>query len=329
MAHRARNLRYMSQVGAAAAPENIQPRHATPSAYARTSQPDRGRRDWSQVPAAQALVYGNRRRIRGLRGRRLRRRRGELLERSFAHYATGGMRRTHLPGHTNILKRLLIHAGGFNLGLLLRALLGWERRLVSRTARRPRRRRSFTPYPHWPRIAYCQSHQLVFSFGGAPFELLVFAVTLCRHLNRDLCQGLLKHRFRPPQLSERAQNNLDRARAKSLQVWIRSSAALHSAGQHLVCRPSRAQRCCARLLPGASEFLTRAWISLSNLRNASAMANARSAFLSTADTENFFSRPYMAMAGRSSAMQPRFGCNSIALTNNGGFWFSVDVSKLT
>jgi hypothetical protein len=34
------------------------------------------------------------------------------------------MRRTHLRGHTNILKRLLIHAGGFNLGLLLRALLG-------------------------------------------------------------------------------------------------------------------------------------------------------------------------------------------------------------
>ncbi len=53
------------------------------------------------------------------------RRRGELIERSFAHlYDTGGMRRTHLRGHSNILKRLLIHAGGFNLGLLLRALLG-------------------------------------------------------------------------------------------------------------------------------------------------------------------------------------------------------------
>ena len=53
------------------------------------------------------------------------RRRGELIERSFAHlYDTGGMRRTHLRGHTNILKRLLIHAGGFNLGLLMRALLG-------------------------------------------------------------------------------------------------------------------------------------------------------------------------------------------------------------
>ena len=34
------------------------------------------------------------------------------------------MRRTHLRGHANILKRLLIHVGGFNLGLLLRMLTG-------------------------------------------------------------------------------------------------------------------------------------------------------------------------------------------------------------
>lgn len=89
------------------------------------AEPDRGRRDWSEAPEAQAPVYGNRRRIRGRRGRRLMRRRGETIERSFAHlYDTGGMRRTHLRGHTNILKRLLIHAGGFNLGLVMRHLLG-------------------------------------------------------------------------------------------------------------------------------------------------------------------------------------------------------------
>ena len=76
------------------------------------SEPDRGRRDWSTAPEAQAPVYGNRRRIRGPRGRRLMRHRGERIERSFAHvYDTGGMRRTHLRGHTNVLKRLLIHAG--------------------------------------------------------------------------------------------------------------------------------------------------------------------------------------------------------------------------
>ncbi len=89
------------------------------------AEPDRGRRDWSKEPEAQAPVYGNRRRIRGRRGRRLMRQRGERIERSFAHvYDTGGMRRTHLRGHTNILKRLLIHAGGFNLGLVMRHLIG-------------------------------------------------------------------------------------------------------------------------------------------------------------------------------------------------------------
>jgi transposase len=89
------------------------------------AEPDRGRRDWSKEPEAQTPVYANRRRIRGARGRRLMRQRGERIERSFAHlYDTGGMRRTHLRGHTNILKRLLIHAGGFNLGLVMRHLIG-------------------------------------------------------------------------------------------------------------------------------------------------------------------------------------------------------------
>jgi transposase len=89
------------------------------------AEPARGRRDWSKAPEAQAPVYSNRRRIRGRRGRRLMRRRGEYVERAFAHlYDTGGMRRTHLRGHTNILKRVLIHAGGFNLGLVMRQLIG-------------------------------------------------------------------------------------------------------------------------------------------------------------------------------------------------------------
>jgi transposase len=88
-------------------------------------EPERGRRSWTKTPDAQPLGYGNRRRIRGTRGRRLRRQRGESIERSFAHmYDTGAMRRTHLRGHTNILKRLLVQAGAFNLGLLMRTLFG-------------------------------------------------------------------------------------------------------------------------------------------------------------------------------------------------------------
>jgi len=95
------------------------------------SEPDRGRRVWTdedtgQVKSAEReAVYANRRRVRGARGKALLRKRGELLERPFAHcYETGGMRRTHLRGHPNILKRLLVHVAGFNLGLVMRQLLG-------------------------------------------------------------------------------------------------------------------------------------------------------------------------------------------------------------
>ena len=48
-----------------------------------------------------------------------------MTERSMAHmYETGGMRRVHLKGRQNILKRLLVHAGGFNLALIMRKLIG-------------------------------------------------------------------------------------------------------------------------------------------------------------------------------------------------------------
>jgi IS5 family transposase len=88
-------------------------------------EPERGRRDWEGKEAEREAVYGNRRRIRGRRGRRLLKRRGEYLERSFAHaYETGGMRRVHLRGRENILKRLLVHVGGFNLSLVMRKLVG-------------------------------------------------------------------------------------------------------------------------------------------------------------------------------------------------------------
>ena len=89
------------------------------------SEPDRGRRNWRGKHVARDAVYANRRRIRGARGKRLLRRRGERLERPNAHlYATGGMRRVHLRGHGNIFKRLLLQVCGLNLGLLMRQLLG-------------------------------------------------------------------------------------------------------------------------------------------------------------------------------------------------------------
>ena len=89
------------------------------------SEPERGQRRWEGKKEEQAAVYANRRRIRGERGKRLLRQRGEKLERSFAHlYETGGMRRVHLRRHPNILKRLLVHVAALNLGLVMRQLLG-------------------------------------------------------------------------------------------------------------------------------------------------------------------------------------------------------------
>lgn len=89
------------------------------------SEPERGRRNWKDDPEARDAVYRNRRRIGGARGKRLLRQRGELLERPFAHlYETGRMRRVYLRGHQNILKRVLLHAGALNLGLLMRTLFG-------------------------------------------------------------------------------------------------------------------------------------------------------------------------------------------------------------
>ena len=101
------------------------------------SEPDRGPQGWVDQRAERDAVYANRRRIRGARGKRLLRRRGEFLERPNAHlYETGGMRRVHLRDHPNILKRLLVHAGGFNLGLLMRTLtgIGTPRSLQGRAA---------------------------------------------------------------------------------------------------------------------------------------------------------------------------------------------------
>ena len=62
----------------------------------------KGQRNWAGKQAEQQAVYANRRRVRGEYGKSLLRRRGELVERSFAHcYETGGMRRCHLRGRDN------------------------------------------------------------------------------------------------------------------------------------------------------------------------------------------------------------------------------------
>ncbi|HEY6272768.1 MAG TPA: transposase [Terriglobales bacterium] len=90
-------------------------------------EPERGRRKWQGEGKAeeQKRTYENRRRVRGERNKRLQKLRSELTERSFAHlYESGGMRRAHLQGRQNILKRLLVHGAAFNLSLILRRRMG-------------------------------------------------------------------------------------------------------------------------------------------------------------------------------------------------------------
>ena len=88
-------------------------------------EPERGRRKWEGKGAEQKRTYENRRRTQGRRGKQLQKIRSELTERTFAHlYETGGMRRVHLRGRENILKRLVVHAAAFNLSLVLRRSCG-------------------------------------------------------------------------------------------------------------------------------------------------------------------------------------------------------------
>ena len=85
----------------------------------------KSKRRWQGKTEQKKAVYANRRRVQGNYGKCLLKRRGELAERSFAHcYETGGMRRCHMRGRENILKRQLAHVSAFNLSLVMRKLLG-------------------------------------------------------------------------------------------------------------------------------------------------------------------------------------------------------------
>ena len=89
------------------------------------AEPERGRRKWRRKEAEQQAVYANRRRIQGERGKRLQSRRGDKVERNFAHqFDTGGLDRLYLRGRSNVHKRLLLQAAGCNLALLMRSLYG-------------------------------------------------------------------------------------------------------------------------------------------------------------------------------------------------------------
>lgn len=89
------------------------------------SEPRRGRRNWKGKDRERRAVAANRRRIKGTRSKALLRRRGELLERPFAHgLETGGLRRVYVCRRKNVLKRVLILFAGVNLSLLMSKIFG-------------------------------------------------------------------------------------------------------------------------------------------------------------------------------------------------------------
>ena len=80
---------------------------------------------WRGDEQAQRAVYNNRTRLRSGVAKEAFKLRAELVERSFAlTLDRGGMRRSWLRGCENLHKRYLVHVAGYNLGLIMRLLVG-------------------------------------------------------------------------------------------------------------------------------------------------------------------------------------------------------------
>ena len=80
---------------------------------------------WHGDTEARRAVYNNRARLRSGVAKEAFKRRAELVERSFAlTLDRGGMRRSWLRGRKNLHKRYLVHVAGYNLGLIMRLLVG-------------------------------------------------------------------------------------------------------------------------------------------------------------------------------------------------------------
>ena len=80
---------------------------------------------WHGDADARRAVYNNRARLRSGAAKEAFRLRAELVERSFAlTLDRGGMRRAWLRGRENLHKRYLVHVAGYNLGLIMRLLVG-------------------------------------------------------------------------------------------------------------------------------------------------------------------------------------------------------------
>jgi transposase len=87
----------------------------------------KGERHWGDKGGyfTARTFYANRLRVAKPKGKALMRKRGELLERTFALACeTGGHRRVRLRGRENVRKRYLLQIAAVNLGLIMRTLFG-------------------------------------------------------------------------------------------------------------------------------------------------------------------------------------------------------------
>jgi transposase len=95
---------------------------------------------WRGDTEARRAVYNNRARLRSGVAKEAFRLRAELVERSFALILDrGGMRRAWLRGRDNLHKRYLVHIAGYNLGLVMRLLVGagTPREVLARASAHP------------------------------------------------------------------------------------------------------------------------------------------------------------------------------------------------
>tara|TARA_Y100001968_G_C19376789_1_gene728097 strand:+ start:70 stop:1524 length:1455 start_codon:yes stop_codon:yes gene_type:complete len=140
----------------------------------------RGQRRWKKKGGREVAeaVYRNRARVKRTKGKALQRKRGELIERTFAHFCeTGAHRRVRLRGEENVRKRYLIHGAAFNLGLLMRQMLGagTPRELGNAAARARalllRAIALLSTLSNWSHLRAIAANHPPPSYGGQPLTL--------------------------------------------------------------------------------------------------------------------------------------------------------------
>jgi hypothetical protein len=127
----------------------------------------RERRQWAGQADEQKAVYANRRRVQGEYGKKLLKKRGERIERSFAHcYETGATRRVYLRVRESVLQRQWIHVGAFNRSLIFRQTMGAGTPRELRKPTQPASYRRFLAHQrHRTKLTGIQEHPPRF---GAP-----------------------------------------------------------------------------------------------------------------------------------------------------------------